>query len=568
MTMMMKIISLIIATFSLLFIGQFVLAEDDQQQPPIVTIKNGKVRGYTKTLLYEKRKLFVYEGIPYGKPPVGELRFKPSQPIDNWNGIYDAHGYRNACMHSNLIKPDNEFPETKHQSEDCLFLSVFRPATETQKKLPVMYWIHGGGFETGTIFSFVYDPSYLSGIGDVIVVTVNYRLGTFGFMYADDEEAPGNAGLYDQILGLKWTRDNIEQFGGDPDQITIFGQSAGGMSVSALLLSPLTKGLFKRAIMQSGAVNSWMGSNNKNEALKKTKLIANALKCPNDDIKQMVKCIRNASANDIVNANQYGRNIGMVLSPVYGSELLPKNPVEALKNGDFHREVDLMFGVTRNEGSVFAEVIFPKFLSPTIKNPQFTRIQAQTLIELLFGVFKAKDPKTIAEFYVKNISDSDVDGLRNSVNSAFGDYHLICPSIFFGETFASHSESNNVYGYHLVHKPTISAIVECVGYMGVCHGDDLVYLFGFPIELRGIGYSEDDFYQSMDMIKAWSNFAHNGQPGKFGNIEWQPTLKKHSSLSSNSSATVLQMDVRGKHRMVDNYFVPFCENFWRQRIFV
>lgn len=152
-----------------------------------------------------------------------------------------------------------------------------------------------------------------------------------------------------------------------------------------------------------------------------------------------------------------------------------------------------------------------------------------------------------------------------SIGSAFGDYHLTCPTIFFGETFAAHSESNNVFGYYLVKKPSLSALLECVGYMGVCHGDDLVFLFGFPIELRGTVYSEEDFYQSMDMINAWSHFARYGKPGKFGQTEWQPTLNDRSS--SNASASVLQMDVRGKHRMIDNYFVPVCENFWRQRIF-
>ncbi|KAH9418372.1 hypothetical protein DERP_010241, partial [Dermatophagoides pteronyssinus] len=553
--MMMKLFQI---TFAVFIFCQSILADD---QAPIVDTKNGKIRGYTTTLQYNDVKLFVYEGIPYGKPPVGERRFLPSEPIDKWDGIYNAHGYRNACMHSMVIVPDNEIPETKHQSEDCLFLSVYRPAKKTDEKLPVMYWIHGGGFETGTIFSIAYDPSYLAGVGNVIVVAVNYRLAAFGFLYADDEDAPGNAGLYDQLLGLKWTRDNIEQFGGDPDQITIFGESAGSMSVGSHLLSPLTKGLFKRAIMQSGTVNSWMGSNSKTESLKKTKMLANALHCSTDDIKQMLKCMRNASAEAIVESNKYGRNVGLVLSPVYDSEYLPKNSIEALKNGEFNREVDLLFGVNRNEGTVFAEAIFPKLLSPTIKNPQFTRMHAQTLIELLFGIFKLKDPKAVAEFYLKNVSDSDVDGLRGAVGAAFGDYHLTCPSIFFGETFAKHSDSNNVFGYHLVHKPSMSGLLECVGYMGVCHADDLVFLFGFPIELRGTVYSEEDYYLSLDMINAWSNFARYGQPGKFAGIEWEPT-------SSNSSARVLQIDVRGKQHMVDNHFVPVCENFWRQRIFV
>jgi carboxylesterase type B len=157
---------------------------------------------------------------------VGELRFQKPLPASNWEGVYNATKYRNAC-----VQPitENDLPDETTHGEDCLFLTVWQPSTPLPngKKRSVMYWIHGGGFETGTIFSFAYDTRYLAILGDVVVVSVNYRLGPFGFLYGGTDDAPGNVGLYDQILGLKWVRDNIEQFGGDPESVTIFGESAG-----------------------------------------------------------------------------------------------------------------------------------------------------------------------------------------------------------------------------------------------------------------------------------------------------------------------------------------------------
>jgi carboxylesterase type B len=163
-----------------------------------------------------------------GKAMVGELRFQKPLPVSNWEGVYNATKYRNACIQPGKLDPTIIYEEVKFD-EDCLFLNVWQPPTPLPngKKRSVMYWIHGGGFEEGTIFSMAYDAGYIAILGDVVVVTVNYRLGPFGFLYGGTDDAPGNAGLYDQILGLKWIRDNIEHFGGDPESVTIFGESAG-----------------------------------------------------------------------------------------------------------------------------------------------------------------------------------------------------------------------------------------------------------------------------------------------------------------------------------------------------
>ncbi|CAG2104218.1 unnamed protein product, partial [Medioppia subpectinata] len=203
------------------------------------------VRGRTLHVLDTNVDQFV--GIPYAEPPVGKHRFAKPEPISKpFPGIIDATKVKNSCMQNPSqfpISPDSPL------SEDCLVLNIW--TTNTTALKPVMFWIYGGGLIMGSIFQEIYNGSALA-TKDVVVVSVNYRLGPFGFLYGDREDAPGNVGFYDQLLGLKWVRENIHSFGGDRDQITIFGESAGSWSVSAHILSPLSKGMFQRAIMENG----------------------------------------------------------------------------------------------------------------------------------------------------------------------------------------------------------------------------------------------------------------------------------------------------------------------------
>ena len=207
------------------------------------------------------------------------------------------------------MEPDNNIPEESAHSEDCLFLSVWQPKTPTAngKKRSVMVWLYGGGFETGTIFSLASDVRYLAVMGDVVVVTVNYRLGPWGFLYAGTDDAAGNMGLYDQQLAFKWVHDNIDQFGGDPNSVTIFGESAGSMSVGAHILSPLAKGLFQRAIMQSGAPNSYLGSESKDQSFAKTKFLAGHFNCSLTSGADIVKCLKAKTAEEILKVSKTAR---------------------------------------------------------------------------------------------------------------------------------------------------------------------------------------------------------------------------------------------------------------------
>nr|XP_002730994.1 PREDICTED: carboxylesterase 3B-like [Saccoglossus kowalevskii] len=216
---------------------------------PTVETTSGLVRGRATEFSHKdtdvRRTVHVFKGIPYAEPPVGDLRFAPPKPKTPWQGEYDAADYGASCPQITM----EIVPPEKLQDEDCLFLNVFVPQPRTVKAA-VMIWIHGGGFMIGS-GSHMYDATALVALNDVIVVTLNYRVGAFGFLSTGDDVLPGNNGLLDQIEALRWVQNNIAAFGGDPDCVTIFGESAGAMSAHLLVLSPLANGLFHRAIMQA-----------------------------------------------------------------------------------------------------------------------------------------------------------------------------------------------------------------------------------------------------------------------------------------------------------------------------
>lgn len=326
-------------------------------------------------------------------------------------------------MQPEQLVPDNNIPETAKRSEDCLFLSVYRPPSESKKARPVMMWIHGGGFETGSVFSVAYDASYIATLGDVIVVTIQYRLGSFGFLYGATEDALGNAGLYDQILALKWIQQNIGAFGGDPHSVTIFGESAGGMSVGSLVLSPLASGLFQRAILQSGAPNSYLGTDTKEQSMIKTMALAQNVNCTAPKMEDVVKCLRTVSGKDLVKATEHARTNGETFEPIWGDALLPVKPSEALKAGKFNRNLDLMFGTVSEEGALFVESIFPNQLDPDVplKNVTITVDQAKFLIGFMFQMFKENYGQEVADFYTKGVDNSNKDAVRLVT------LHLACP---------------------------------------------------------------------------------------------------------------------------------------------
>ncbi|NXS61696.1 SASB hydrolase, partial [Brachypteracias leptosomus] len=226
-------------------------------QPEVVT-KYGRVQGYQFKVDAAGRSVNVFLALPFAKPPVGPLRFSEPQPPEPWKGVRDATSYPPMCLQDKvqgqLLSDGITNRKEKiilQTSEDCLYLNVYTPISqEKEGKLPVFVWIHGGGLVFGAASS--YDGSALAAFENVVVVTIQYRLGIVGFFSTGDKHARGNWGYLDQVAALQWIQENIVHFGGDPSSVTIVGESAGGISVSALVLSPLAKGLFHKAISESG----------------------------------------------------------------------------------------------------------------------------------------------------------------------------------------------------------------------------------------------------------------------------------------------------------------------------
>ncbi|CAG2169387.1 unnamed protein product, partial [Oppiella nova] len=312
-----------------------------------VNTTSGVVRGLTVNALNTSVDQFL--NIPYAEPPVGSLRFAKPVPLkEPIKEIIDGTETGNSCYQ---LLPDivKQFIGNLTLSEDCLVLNVWTPhiRSNTSSKdsplKPVMFWIHGGALALGSSFQWQYNGSALAA-HDVVVVSMNYRLDKFGFLYGGDETAPGNLGFYDQLLALKWVRENIHKFGGDRDQITIFGQSAGGWSVSAQLFSPLSKGLFKRAIMESGAhmFNKDRDVKTKSEAFAEAKQMAKHLNCSENE---WLECLRKVDAEDL-NKVQLGMTVATL-----DTEYLPVSALKAFQTQKFNKDLDLMAGVAAHEGS-------------------------------------------------------------------------------------------------------------------------------------------------------------------------------------------------------------------------
>jgi carboxylesterase type B len=312
--------------------------------PPEVTIEQGKLRGSTGTNLRGETFL-KFQGIPYAKPPLGELRFKVTlspigkcvfkfilqspQPPEKWTGVFDASKEGDVCYCRDLFRP-----EIISGSENCLVLNVYTKTIPDEKKKnlrPVLFWIHGGGFVFGSGTEELYAPDYLI-TEDVVVVTINYRLGilgefvlilnemqkiiichnlVLGFLRMEDPSlgVPGNAGMKDMVMALKWVQKNIDKFGGDPNNVTIFGESAGGASIHLLLLSPMSKGLFHKAIAQSGcAVNPWA------QGTPGAKRIAKDLNLESSDEKSVLKFLMDKSVEELYEIQNQTKDVSLIVT--------------------------------------------------------------------------------------------------------------------------------------------------------------------------------------------------------------------------------------------------------------
>ena len=322
-------------------ISGFAATVGAKYESPVVETTSGKVRGVVNNGVY------VYRGLPYGASTAGANRFLPPRKPESWSGVRDA--FYNG--HTAMQTPPGELPHatgirsTEPQGEDCLVLNVFTPGPNDGKKRPVMFWIHGGGYAYGAATSLGYDGTNLARSGDVVVVGINHRLNVFGFLYlADagkDYADSGNAGMLDIVAALQWTHDNIARFGGDPGNVTIFGQSGGGGKVSTLLAMPPAKGLFHKAIVESG---STLTQEHPEDAQKATEKLLGNLGMKRADI---------GALQSMPAAKLMAAMAGVRLGPVVDGRSLPRDPFEPDAPG-ISADIPMLIGTMETEGSFFA----------------------------------------------------------------------------------------------------------------------------------------------------------------------------------------------------------------------
>ncbi|WP_440114614.1 carboxylesterase/lipase family protein [Paenibacillus sp. QZ-Y1] len=343
----------------------------------------------------------VWKGIPYAKPPVGELRFQAPASPESWDGVREAKQFGPENIQPRNHQAEGISGEPPVESEDCLYLNIWTPDKESNNPLPVMVWIHGGSFVSGAGSQPMYDGTQFALRGDVIVVTINYRLGPLGFLHMAPlgEGFASNVGLLDQIAALQWVQDNIEAFGGDSNNVTVFGESAGSMSIAALMAMPSAKGLFHRAIMQSGAsqfVPAEQASAIRDGMLKVLGVTPSDLqKLKTVPVEQII------AAGETVK-QQSGTGMALLFQPVLDGVTLPKAPLQAVDEGSA-QDIPVLIGTNLHEGSLFIQPHVPyskeidmvqavDFMTPDLENrvaiadsyPKTADGQAQMMTDLFF----------------------------------------------------------------------------------------------------------------------------------------------------------------------------------------
>jgi para-nitrobenzyl esterase len=473
-----------------------VLVSAEPVQDPI-RISSGQVAGFSPP---DDPGLKVYKGIPYVAPPVGDLRWKPPQPVKSWTGVRQATEPCAWCPQPGTLVFGGR---TGPQSEDCLGLNVYTRAKDTGERLPVMVWLHGGGSTTGSGMALYYSGLNLTRKG-VVLVAINYRLGPLGYMAHPDlskesgRGLSGNYGFLDQIEALKWVKQNIAAFGGNPDNVTIFGESAGSTAVSRLLVSPLAQGLFHRAIAESG------GPFGQNRPLKEARqglpsaeglglTVAEKLGCAAEP--GALACLRTKSPEEIIKeARPVGGLFGPgnKFGPIVDGWALPDDPGRLWLNKKI-MPVPLLVGANADEGTIFMGEI------------KVDTVDAYRLTVESFGGDRAAD--LLKLFPVQ--SDADV---RQALNKLIAVSAFIAPARIMAGLDSQ--VQPKVFLYHFTRVPPLPRLKP----LGAFHAAEISYVFG--ILGPELGASEPDRVLSDRMSSYWTNFARTGDPNGPGLPAW------------------------------------------------
>ncbi|KAG3257104.1 cocaine esterase-like [Ictidomys tridecemlineatus] len=515
---------LILVAYGLLML--LIQGQGQDSVSPIRTTHTGQVRGSLVHVKGTNAEVHTFLGIPFAKPPVGPLRFSAPEPPEPWSGVRDGTSHPAMCLQNadalNLeaLNLGSKILPPIPMSEDCLYLSIYAPAHAHEgSNLPVMVWIHGGALVMGS--GSMLDGSILAATENVLVVNIQYRLGVLGFFSTGDQHATGNWGFLDQVAALRWVQQNIAHFGGNPDRVIIFGQSAGGSSVSSHVVSPMSQGLFHGAIMESGValLPGLISSSSKDVST----MVANLSACGQVESEALVSCLRGKSEQEMLAITK----VFSIIPAVVDGAFLPRHPKEILASADF-QPVPSIIGVNNDEYGW----VLPLILGPPEIQKDIDRETARAVLQRISAQmtkFSAKCADLLMEEYMGD--NEDPHTLRIQFQEMMADFMFVMPALQVALDQSSHAP---VYFYEFQHQPTFIKYIR-PPHVKSDHGDELVFVFGSFINGIRVWLTEKEKLLNRRMMKYWANFARNGNPNGEGLPHW-PLLDKDQEY--------LQLDIQ------------------------
>jgi para-nitrobenzyl esterase len=465
----------------------------DRANKAVVTLSLGQLEGS------HQGGMFAFKGVPFAAPPVGERRWLPPQPVEPWEGVLQA-------VQFGMTAPQNPIPagpgprdEPEPQSEDCLYLNIWSPGLDNRRR-PVMVWIHGGAFSIGSGSAPMYEGSVLAQRNDVVVVTVNYRLNLLGFLNlkeATDGKIPatGNEGLLDQVAALKWVQEHIAAFGGDPDNVTIMGESAGSMSIACLLTMPAARGLYHKAILESGVGTTTMPLE---KAAEVGRLFLKVTGISSDDIEALhALTVEQLLATEIElrrrMANPWELMRITVTAPVMDGEVIPQMPTHAIAEG-VAKDIPMIIGSNLDEWKLFL-----------IGEPNKEKVDRAQIVERLGRVIPSRYVEEIVERYYQARSQRGDDTSPLEILSAIStDVMFRIPALQMVEAQQKHNPA--VFNYLFTYKSPVFG-----GILGACHALEIDFVFAtHDDQFCGAGPEADKLSETIQ--DAWTSFARTGNP--------------------------------------------------------
>ena len=506
--------------FSYHVVIYFTLTSLVMSQNPKVNTKFGIIVGNEITVSLElpNAKVHQYLGIPFAKPPVGNLRFRKPEPVTSLPSPFYAQNFSAICPQRPVFE-DSYSQQNVSQSEDCLYLNLYVPGrpAETKDGHAVMVWIYGGGFQEGA--GSHYDFSTLSVAGNIIVVTFNYRLGVFGFLNSISEDVSGNYGLWDQHMVFQWVHDNIRNFGGNNERVTIAGESAGAMSVIQHALFPANRGLFQRIIAQSGSM-SIPAMDLGRDRNKDVHILAESVGCTSDFLFDILECLRAKSVDELLAPS-------LMFNPTLDGELIKINTrdiakiaeTRSLDEVEFFRSLDILSGFNTHEGiGVLSTVMhfLPKEMqSSQLENLTFNKYfwRNHYIPAVMNFTFQKQFPDEIIKLveaqYTPWSKPDDHQLLRLQFEKLVGDLNFAVPAIQMARLHAMSPSANN-FMYHFAPKPSIRALPIPSWIPGAGHADEIRFVMG---TFGGLGVGEENAWENdliRKMMTYWTNFVKSG----------------------------------------------------------